>query len=126
MAFPARALLDPLANGIDLGIGEHNAGLRRRHSRSAVSRADASEQAAFRLIAGRHDLVAAPIGEETLFGIEPQVGQAMLVIGTVAGEAVVGKNRPNVAIEIDGLFGAQAKPGSAHGQNHTKTQTIPP
>ena len=122
MAFPSRALLDPLPDGGDLGIRQGYASLRRRHSRGWAGGADAGEEAAFRRVAGHDNLITAPIGEEPVFGIEPQVGHAAFVVGAVTGEAVVGENGAHVAIEIDGLFGAEAETGSTDGEKQTNDQ----
>ena len=45
------------------------------------------------------------------FGIEAKIGHAALLVGPVAGEAVVRQDWPHVAIEIDGLLG---------GEGHTR------
>ena len=73
--------------------------------------ADARKEAALRRIAGSDDVIAAAIGAEAVLGVEPEVGDAPLVVGAVAGEAVVRENRPDVAVEIDGLVGGQTHAG---------------
>ena len=127
VALPLRALLDPFADGGDLRVGERGAGLRRRHAAGAVGGADARQQAALRRVAGGDDVVAAAVGEQALFGIEAQVGDAALVVGPVAGEAVVGQNRTHVAIEIDQRPGGEdtTRPHPVPGTDEL-TKSLPP
>jgi hypothetical protein len=39
--------------------------------------------------------------------VEPQFSLAAGLVRSVTGEAGVGENRSNLAVEVDGLFGAQ-------------------
>src|SRR4051812_40648060 len=103
MTLPFRALLDPFADGGDLGVGEGGASLWRRHAGRFIRGADAGEEAAVGRVAGADDVVRGALGEEPFVGIEPEVGDAALVVGAVACEAVVRENGADVAVEIDGL-----------------------
>ena len=116
VTLPLGALLDPFAHGGDLRFGERGAGLLGRHATGRRSGADARHEAALRGVAGRHDAVAAAVGEQALLGIEAQVRHTVLVVGTVAGEAVVGQNRTHVPIEID------QRPGGEGPRCRSQTQ----
>ena len=87
------------------------AGLARRHAGGGRGGADAGEQAALGGIAGDDDAVGSAVGEQACFGIEAEVGHAVLVVGTVTGEAVVGEDGPHVAIEIDLRAGGEGAGG---------------
>jgi hypothetical protein len=41
-------------------------------------------------------------GEEAFFGVEAEVGLALVLVGAVAEETVVGEDRADVAVEVDG------------------------
>ena len=100
VACPLGALLDPFAYGGDLRLGERGPGLTGRHA-SGGRGADAGEETALRGVAGGDDAIGSAVGEQALFGIEAEVRHAVLVVGTVTGEAVVGQDGAHVAIEID-------------------------
>ena len=70
---------------------------RRRRSRSG--RPARSRRACRARSRGRR----LELAEGALLGVEPQAGLAGLVVGAVAGEAVVREDRPDVPREVDGL-----------------------
>ena len=116
---PLGALLDPFAHGGDLRFGERGARLLRRHAAGRRSGADAPQESALRGVARRDDAIAAAVGEQALLGIEAQVRHAMLVVGPVAGETVVGQNRTDVPIEIDQRSGGEGPPHRSQTQEQT-------
>ncbi len=63
---------------------------------------DPKDQLALVRLAG-HDrqAVALELGKRPFLRVEPQAGFTRLVVGTVAGEAVIGEDRPDIAREID-------------------------
>ena len=81
---------------------------RRRHQLFGIVGTDARDQLAFLRLA-RHDGAAF---DRRLAPIEPQVGLAGGAIRPVAGKAVFGQDRPNVAVVADRLVAAGR--GSEH------------
>jgi hypothetical protein len=61
---------------------------------------DALVEAAFGAVPGDDELVAAAIGECTFLGVEAKVDLTLAVVGAVAGEAVVGEDGADVAVEV--------------------------
>src|SRR5262249_51182048 len=102
VAFPARALLDPLAQGLDLGGLEGIAGIARRHPQVVVGRGQPREELAAGDVAGHDGRVA---GLEDLggvfFQIEPQPGLTLAFIGTVTSVATLRQDRTDVAVVVD-------------------------
>ena len=80
---------------------------RWRHALIGVAAEHAREQLAVIGLAGDDRRVAAEIGERTLAGIEPQLGLALFRIGAVAEKTAIGKDRTDVAIELDAVLGQQ-------------------
>jgi hypothetical protein len=78
-----------------LACSQAEPGRQRRHQIGFVRRADPLEQPALPAISRRDDAIA------PVFGIEPQPRLALFFIRSVTSEALVGKDRPNLAIEID-------------------------
>ena len=85
MFLPLRALGDPLAEGGDLRGGKLFAALGRRHSFFGVDVGNAFEQF----------LQNRPGG---LFSVQPQLGFASAIIGSVADIAVRREDRPHIVI----------------------------
>ena len=91
------------------------------HVQLGVVALDPEDELAFLGLAGRDRQAAAlELRERPFPGIEPQAGLAGLVVGTMAGEAVVREDRPDVACEIDRAFlgdglGAFASPAARTG-----------
>src|SRR5437899_1188696 len=92
---PIRALLDPAADEIDLGVSQAEPGSGRRHATGFVRRADPLIERAPGAVAGNDDAQAA------LFGVDSQPHLPLLFVGSVAGEALVAKRGPDFAVEID-------------------------
>ncbi len=103
MHFPFRTFVDPAANELDLLVCQRPLRVGGRHALGFVGRADALEELAVRGLTRHDHLVAAAIGEDSVFGVEAELGHALFFVGTVAGEAGIGEDRPDFAIEIDGL-----------------------
>src|SRR5712692_4475877 len=80
---PSRALLDPAADEIDLGVRQADPGSGRRHTTGFVRSANPLKQPALGAVAGYDDAGAA------FFGVEPQPHLPLLFVGPVAGEALV-------------------------------------
>src|SRR5207253_472716 len=75
----------------------------------------------------RHDhLVAAVVGESALFRVQAQLGLPLVLVGTVAGETVIGEDRPYVAIEFDGAtvrIGGKARKTKERACGNKKEET---
>jgi hypothetical protein len=48
------------------------------------------------------DTIAAAVGEGAFLGVQAQVGLALAGIRAVTGETVIGQDRPDVTIELEG------------------------
>src|SRR5207244_2492356 len=101
--FPFCALVDPLAYEFDLLFVQSALGENRRHAQRLIGIADALVEPAGGRVRRRDD------GEEAVFSIEAQLGLALFFVRTVAGEAGVGKDRANVAVEVDWLWGGSRR-----------------
>ena len=112
---PAGPLRDPAANPFDFGGLQRGAsGIGRRHADRGVRGSHAPDEFAPLRIA-RHDGEAA-LGEfdpGAGFGVEAQFGLPLGGIRTVAGKALIGENRADIAIEFD-LLAAERSRGKAH------------
>ena len=102
--FPFRSLINPLADQLDLLRGQASVGIGGRHAERRVFGAHLLVKLAFGALPGNDHLVSAPVLENTLLGIEPQLSLPCLLVGTVAGEAIVGENGPDFAVEVYGFF----------------------
>ena len=98
---PRRPLLDPSAERLDLLGRQLLAELLRGHLGFGIVGLDPEDQLAFVGLA-RNDRDAArlQLRHHALLGVEPQPGLARLVVGTVAGEAIVREDRADIAREI--------------------------
>ena len=103
MGFPLRALVNPFADQFDLPWVQRPAGRRWRHA--PLRRANPLVQAAVRALAGDDDLICAAIGENAIFGVEPQIPLAAVFLRAMAGKAIVRENGANIAVEVYRLFG---------------------
>src|SRR5262249_60215148 len=52
-------------------------------------------------LAPLENVVAAAVGERSLLEVEAQVGLALAGVGAVTGEAVIGEDGPDVAVELE-------------------------
>ena len=106
---------DPAANAFDFGGLQRGAsGIGRRHADRGVGGSDAPDEFAPLRIA-RHDGEAA-LGEFDAgagFRVEAQFGFPLGGIRTVAGKALIGEDRADIAIEFD-LLAAERSRGKAH------------
>ena len=103
-----RALGDPALEQILLRAGEFLVRVRRRHEVIGVLGEDAFDELARVRLAGDESLG----GDGGLAHIEAELGLALLLVRAVAVKAVVGKNRPDVAVVIDLLGGRGGSGGS--------------
>ena len=100
---PRGALFDPTPEKVDLLLCQPLRGEGWWHTPSAVGSGDALVQQALFWVARYYDTAADARGEGSFSGIESQPCQAGLSVGSMAGEAAVGEDRPYLALEIDGL-----------------------
>ncbi len=102
VVFPVRAMGDPLAKQGDLLGLELLAGLDRRHHVVLVGMGDAADQFALGGLAG-DDGESAGLGglEGVGLEVEAELGLALALVRAVAGEAVLGKDGADVAVEIN-------------------------
>ena len=130
---PGGALLDPAGEDFDLFRGERLVRDLGRHPPERVGVRDALDQETRRGVAGNDRWIARPVAapggrpraERAVPGVEPQVGLARRLVGPVAGEAVVGEDRPDVALEVDrgrrlGGRGGQGWRRSGNRQEHAR------
>ena len=99
---PRRTLRDPLRQVVDILLGEFLPGGNGRHTERGILGRDAPHQLTLFRIA-RHD-GAPPIPEirECMgFGVEAQFALIIRGVRSVANEALVRKNRPNIPVKID-------------------------
>jgi hypothetical protein len=105
MGRPLRPFRDPALEYLNLRGLERLVRLLRRHALISVVGRDATDQFALVRLAwddGRH---AVPIGFRIFLDVEAQLGLTVLLVRAVTGEALVGQDRADVAIEIDGRLG---------------------
>src|SRR5580704_13158105 len=102
MLRPCRALIDPLSEQLDLLRLQRLVELRRRHDRFGIVRRDAGEQFALRGFAGNEGkTAAAESSKRAVLGVKPELGLALLVVGSVAGETMFRQDGPNLPVEIN-------------------------
>ena len=97
---PDGALGDPVADQADFALAQRYAGVDGGHAQRLVLRGDAPHHLALAGIAGHDGEVAAQICLGAGLVIESQLALAIALVGAVAGIALVGENRPDVAIEF--------------------------
>src|SRR5438105_4292280 len=89
---PFGALFDPRTQGGDISFGEGPfSGVGRRHAERGLRVRDASDDFARCWIAGDDGCARAAGSFGAGFGVEAEVGFARRLVGSVAGEAPVGK-----------------------------------
>ena len=96
----------------DLGIG------RRHHAVGIVGDDAGHELAGGRIFRNDRPRTALQLRDGLLGDVEPQAGLSVAAVGAVAGEAVVGKDRPDVAVERDsrGPRGGRGISGARDGR----------
>ena len=103
MAFPIRALVDPLRELFDLLGLEPAAGFRRRHALVVRRRAMRAISLLSLALAGNDGESARfQLPEGVFLAVEPQAGLSLAGVGTVAGIAMIRKDRADVAVVVDG------------------------
>ena len=111
MTLPWRALFNPTADQADLTISQLVAAhVGGRHAQGGIIGNDAAVDFALRRVT-RHDCFAplAQIDLRAIFRVKSQFAFAIRSIGPMAGVALVGKDGPNVAVELDGgILGSRA------------------
>src|SRR5207249_11562319 len=94
---------DPAADERDFALAQPAAGFGLRHPFRFVLRRDAAEQLALLRLAWHDHRAIFPLGKCSLFSVEPEVRLSLGLVRPVAIEAVVGEDRPDIAVELDGL-----------------------
>jgi len=112
-----RALGNPAAEDFFLRGSERRTRLRRRHVLFRVVGRDAIDQFA-RLGIARHDGL---LGDGDLALVEAELGFALAGVRAVAGEAVIGEDGADVAVEFDAGGGVILR-RAAHRQRRYRTQ----
>jgi len=106
---------DPVVQQFFFVVAELLASVRRRHQVVLVIGCDAGEQFTPARGAGHDRRVAVEISQRAFAGVEAQIGLAVAGIRPVAGEAFVGKNRADIAVELN-LTGSRHACGQGDDQ----------
>ena len=101
MRLPWGTLSDPAFQQIDLLLGELSAGIKRWHSVIRIVRRDAADQFALIQLSGHDGEVILMFCLCAALQVEPQIGFAARLVRTVAEEAGIGEDGPDVAIKFD-------------------------
>ena len=97
---------DPLRERLLVGRREHVVALGWRHDRVGIGLVDSGDQFALIGVAGDDGPAAAvEFGRGRVAVVEPQAPPAVMLVGPVAGEAVVRQDWADVAGEVGGFFG---------------------
>ena len=120
-------LLDPGLESGDLGRRERLPALGRRHPLLGVVRGDPAVELALVELAGDDRRAARRrSGGRIATVVEPQLAFALLGVGTVALEALVGQDRPDIPSERDLLGSGRLRAGcrnrwsECHGEDHNR------
>ncbi len=106
MTFVDGAFGNPAADGFFLRIGEGLLGVLGGHAAGGIGGEDALDDGAFVGVAGDDGGGAGRGGFQSFFAaIEAHAGHAGAFVGTMAAEAGIRHDGPDIAIEFDG-FGA--------------------
>ena len=87
--------------------------LGRRHDVIGVGRLDALDQFALLGLAGQDDEVALTVALRIFLVVEAQLPLAGFLVGAVAGDTVLGQDRPDLAAEVDRLSGTEGSDENA-------------
>src|SRR5262245_53114355 len=98
MLVPARAIVDPASDRLDLFFAQVVLRRGRRLPHVLILRRDALIELRFRPVARRDH---ARFSERALLRVEAQLRLALILVRPVTGEAIVRQYRTNLAIEID-------------------------
>jgi len=97
-------LFDPATNERNLACTELSPlGLGRRHDLVRIIVSNPCEQFAFPWFSGNDGGVTAQVRDRSFAEVKPQVRLALLLIRSVAEEALVGEDGPDIAIELNFL-----------------------
>ena len=134
---PLGPLIDPQPQGLDLA-GVEGVLVRARHDRGVqaqpvghphpgVGGADPVDQQALVGVAGRDDRPAelAAIREGPFRHVQPQAALARLRVRPVAGEAVLGQDRPDLAGEVHGPLRDRRHVGVGQRGSHLRAAVDP-
>ena len=117
---PFGAFVNPAPQQLDLFGRQRVPGIGRRHPLLGIGVGDPLDQHAPGCAPGHDDAV---LRKRAFLRVEVELGLAFGRVRTVAGEAVVGKDRPNVAIEAERLRAGLARTRSGTrraGQSQAK------
>lgn len=98
------SLFDPADEELLFVFGQWLRMVRRRHA-VVVAAGDAGDDFACLGITGSDRAVAVAVRNGRIADIQPEVGFACAGIGAMTGEAAVREDRPDIAIELDGVGG---------------------
>jgi hypothetical protein len=113
---PGRARVEPFLQGLDLRLGELLVGLGGGHEVVGVLGDDPPIELALGALPGDDGGAALVILLPGLeFVVEPEVGLALLGVGSVAGEAGVGEDGEDVAVEVDAGVLVRSRAGQEEG-----------
>ena len=101
MILPLSSFFYPTLNQVDLLLREFPVEPRRRHSGGLVFGTDPLEKTALGRIARHHRMVLSPLLEQSFFQVETKTRLADLLVGAMAGKAVIRQNGPDLPVEID-------------------------
>ena len=101
MGLPLCSLLDPAPQPFNLMRRELSSCFHRRHSVLGITGGDAPDEFAPCWLAGNYGEMALDGGLGASFEIKPKPGFTLGLIRAMALEAGVGKNRTDVAVELD-------------------------
>jgi hypothetical protein len=119
MGLKIRALVDPPRQRRFLGVGKVLARRGGRHSLVGVGGVDSANQLALAaLIRHNRDGVAFKLCPLAVLRIKSQTGLAIFVVEAVAFEALVGQDRPHIAIEIDALAAIRGRQSTRRSGQH--------
>src|SRR5262249_38077983 len=96
---PARPLIDPLLQDLDLRSRQLLARFWRGHDFVAIGARDAREEFALSRLPRPDHRIRRP--ETALFDNEGQVGLSRFLVRSMAREAILGENRQDFAAKID-------------------------
>ena len=93
--------LDPFGENPFLISRERHLRVRRRHDEIGIGARDPGDDLAVERMAGHHCAgTAVEFGDRRLTHVEPQAGLAVSLVGSVALEAAIGEDRPDLVGEV--------------------------
>ena len=119
---------DPLREEFFLRGREHMVALGRRHHHVGVGLVETGHEFAL-LGMARHDRPAAAVEfrNRRVAVIQPQAAAAVVLVGPVAGEAVVRQDWPDVAVEVGWpVGGGERGGGNGPDGRHADCRLAPP